>query len=392
MLVKLLYSALLAVVALAAAGELLRIWTDRRLYIGAFEVAAADVVSADLGEERGQVIFHQLQEYSQRGIGGTSDTTYNIAPDEQATVAEDTFADLALTYQNVNIGQLLSGLRKSLAQPNEVSGSVTELGGQSWAWVTWPRAAGRAGQRPGYRRALRRRLERRERQVQLVRTDHSSRQSRRHSSRHRMGRAFSCRCACTGATLNSYCAHACPNCTQHRDIHYNLALLTPARPERKWKMNAVLFLLAFCVGLFISVQAAVNSQLASALHANSVVAAWISFTVGTVVLGIAAFARGGVGEALGALVHQPLWKMSGGLLGAAFVFGTVFLAPRIGLLNLVVLVIAGQLMMSMAIDNFGLVNMAVRKVSGIRLAGALVVVAGVALTLFGDRIVAALER
>jgi len=154
MLVKLLYSAMLAVVALAAAAELLRIWTDKRLYIGAFEVAADDVVSADLGEERGQafaaqvglahaLIFHQLQEYNQRGIGGTSDTTYNIAPDEQATVAEDTFADLALTYQNVNIGQLLSGLRKSLAQPNEVSGSATELGGQSWARVSWPRAAGR---------------------------------------------------------------------------------------------------------------------------------------------------------------------------------------------------------------------------------------------------------
>jgi transporter family-2 protein len=74
------------------------------------------------------------------------------------------------------------------------------------------------------------------------------------------------------------------------------------------------------------------------------------------------------------------------------VFGTVFLAPRIGLLNLVVLVIAGQLIMSMAIDNFGLVNMAARKVSTVRMAGALVVVAGVALTLFGDRIVAALER
>lgn len=157
-------------------------------------------------------------------------------------------------------------------------------------------------------------------------------------------------------------------------------------------MNAALFLLAFCVGIFISVQAAVNSQLAGSLHANSVVAALISFTVGTLALGIAAFARGGAGEALGALAQQPLWKLSGGLLGAAFVFGTVFLAPRIGLLNLVVLVIAGQLIMSMAIDNFGLINMAVRKVSAIRLAGALVVVAGVSLTLFGDRIVAALER
>jgi transporter family-2 protein len=157
-------------------------------------------------------------------------------------------------------------------------------------------------------------------------------------------------------------------------------------------MNAVLFALAFCVGIFISVQAAVNSQLASALHANSVVAALISFSVGTLVLGIAAFARGGVGEAFGLLGQQPLWKLTGGMLGAAFVFGSVFLAPRIGLLNLVVLVIAGQLLMSMAIDNFGLVQMAVRKVSSIRMAGALVVVAGVALTLFGDRIVAAMGR
>ena len=145
MLIKLLYSALLAVVALAATGELLRVWTDKRLYIGDFEVAAAD------GEEKGKafaaqvglahaLILHQLQEYNQRGIGGTSDTTYNIAPDDQVRVATDKLADLALTYQNVNIGQLLSGLRKSLAQPNELSGSVTELGGQSWARVIWPRA------------------------------------------------------------------------------------------------------------------------------------------------------------------------------------------------------------------------------------------------------------
>ena len=157
-------------------------------------------------------------------------------------------------------------------------------------------------------------------------------------------------------------------------------------------MNAALFVLAFCVGLFISVQAAVNSQLANALHANSVVAAFISFSVGTVVLGIAAFARGGVGEAFGALAQQPMWKLTGGVLGAAFVFGTVFLAPRIGLLNLVVLVIAGQLLTSMAIDHFGLVNVAMRKVSAVRLLGAVVMIVGVALALFGDRIAAMLDR
>jgi transporter family-2 protein len=157
-------------------------------------------------------------------------------------------------------------------------------------------------------------------------------------------------------------------------------------------MNFVWLLMAFCVGIAISLQAAVNTQLASGIGANSVVAALVSFACGTAALAVVAAARGGSNETLAALAGQPLWKFGGGLLGAALVFGSVFLAPRIGLLNMVVLVIAGQLMTSMAIDHFGLVQMAVRKVSLWRLAGALVMVAGVALTLFGDRIAATLGR
>jgi transporter family-2 protein len=157
-------------------------------------------------------------------------------------------------------------------------------------------------------------------------------------------------------------------------------------------MNLVLFLMAFCVGTAISLQAAVNSQLAQSIGANSLVAALISFSVGTLVLAVMVAVRGGFGQVVPVLVAQPVWKMCGGFLGAAFVFGSVFLAPRIGLLNMVVLVVAGQLLMSMAIDNFGLVQMAVRKVSMLRLLGALVMVVGVALTLFGDRVAAALGR
>jgi transporter family-2 protein len=157
-------------------------------------------------------------------------------------------------------------------------------------------------------------------------------------------------------------------------------------------MNLALYLMAFSVGIAISVQAAINSQLASGIGGNALVAALVSFACGTAVLAVAAAARGGLNEALEVLPTQPLWKFAGGVLGAAFVFGTVYLAPRIGLVNLLVLVIAGQLLASMAIDNFGLVHMAVRKVSGIRVAGALVMVAGVALTLFGDRIAAAMSR
>ncbi|MGI4717722.1 MAG: DMT family transporter [Janthinobacterium lividum] len=157
-------------------------------------------------------------------------------------------------------------------------------------------------------------------------------------------------------------------------------------------MNLIFLLMAFCVGMAMSIQAAVNTQLASSIGANSVVAALVSFACGTIVLLGVAVSRGGLDGVFGALAAQPAWKFAGGFLGAAFVFGTVFLAPRIGLLSLIVLVIAGQLLTSMAIDHFGLVNMAVRKVSGVRVAGACVVALGVAITLFGDRILATLRH
>jgi transporter family-2 protein len=157
-------------------------------------------------------------------------------------------------------------------------------------------------------------------------------------------------------------------------------------------MTSLFFFVAFCAGIAVSFQAAINSQMAAAVGANSVVAALVSFLCGTVLLAVVALARGGLPDALAALPHQPLWKFSGGLLGAAFIFCTVVLVPRIGLLNLVVLVIAGQLLTSMAIDHFGLVNVAMRKVSPLRLAGALVMIAGVALALFGDRIAQSLNR
>jgi transporter family-2 protein len=157
-------------------------------------------------------------------------------------------------------------------------------------------------------------------------------------------------------------------------------------------MNPLLFFVAFAAGIVVSFQAAINSQMAAAVGANSVVAALVSFLCGTVLLAIIAFARGGLPDAMAALPGQPLWKFSGGVLGAAFIFCTVMLVPRIGLLNLVVLVIAGQLLTSMAIDHFGLVNVAMRKVSAIRLLGALVMITGVAMALFGDRIAQALGR
>jgi transporter family-2 protein len=154
-------------------------------------------------------------------------------------------------------------------------------------------------------------------------------------------------------------------------------------------MNPLLLALAFAAGVAIATQAAVNSQLAAGLGGAPIVAAFLSFVIGTVALGAMATASGGLVPALGQLGGQPLWKFAGGLLGAGAIFCTVMLAPRLGLAPLLALVIAGQLLASITIDNFGLLGVVTRPATAARLIGATVMLTGVLIALFGDKLLTA---
>ena len=153
-------------------------------------------------------------------------------------------------------------------------------------------------------------------------------------------------------------------------------------------MIYALYAVAFGAGAAIALQASINGQLASGIGGNTVAAALFSFVTGTIALAVIAMSRGGLSSAIAELPSQPWWRLTGGLLGAMAIFSTVLLAPRIGLVNLLTLVIAGQLTLSLAIDHFGLLSAVVRPVSGVRLAGAIVMMAGVLMALFGDRLIA----
>ncbi|GAA4017395.1 DMT family transporter [Actimicrobium antarcticum] len=151
-------------------------------------------------------------------------------------------------------------------------------------------------------------------------------------------------------------------------------------------MNIALYVLAFCAGSAISIQAVVNGRLATNLDGNTVAAALISFCIGTLVLAVFAVSRGGLSGVIAALPAQPSWTFAGGVLGAGFLFSTAFLAPKIGLTNMLVLIIAGQLITSITVDQFGLLGSLARPVTQVRLAGIVVVLGGVMLTLFGERL------
>ncbi|MGG2952090.1 DMT family transporter [Geobacillus stearothermophilus] len=61
----------------------------------------------------------------------------------------------------------------------------------------------------------------------------------------------------------------------------------------------------------------------------------------------------GKGELL-AMFSTPKWQLTGGILGAFYVFVMVLIVPKVGVANSLAAVIAGQLVMSSIIDHFGL--------------------------------------
>lgn len=141
-------------------------------------------------------------------------------------------------------------------------------------------------------------------------------------------------------------------------------------------------LLAFAIGCMIPLQAAINSQLKSHLDASTVLASLVSFAVGTAALAIAAVAAGQRMGALSGVTQARWWELTGGLLGAIFVFGTTLLAPKIGLAKMVALILAGQVLISIVMDHQGWLGLAVREVTPLRLAGGALVVAGVLMVNF----------
>lgn len=136
-----------------------------------------------------------------------------------------------------------------------------------------------------------------------------------------------------------------------------------------------LLALPFVAGSFLPLQAGINGQLARQIS-SVMSAALISFLVGTVALFIVAAAQREL-PSFSALKGLTWWHWSGGLLGAVFIATAAFAGPRIGALLFMVLVLAGQLSMALALDHFGWAGYREAPISVGKLAGLGLIIAGV---------------
>ena len=141
--------------------------------------------------------------------------------------------------------------------------------------------------------------------------------------------------------------------------------------------NTTLFLLmALVAGISVPTQAGINAQLGLWTR-SPVLAATISFAVGTLTLIVYSIVMRIPMPSLATVGNHPWWVWIGGSLGAFFVTATIILVPKLGATTMVTMVLAGQMCASLLLDHFGGLGYPVHAISIGRIAGVLLVCCGV---------------
>ena len=143
-------------------------------------------------------------------------------------------------------------------------------------------------------------------------------------------------------------------------------------------MDKILWIvLALVSGFFLPIQAGMNTKLAKS-GGSPIHASMISFLIGIIALVIYIFLTSqnvswkGIKEA-------PLYAWMGGLLGAFYVTVIVLAFPKIGPGLTFGLVITGQLITSMLMEHFEIMETQAHPISIGRIAGVLLIIVGVVL-------------
>jgi transporter family-2 protein len=136
--------------------------------------------------------------------------------------------------------------------------------------------------------------------------------------------------------------------------------------------------LALVVGCLLPLQASINAKLGTFLKAP-LMAALVNFIVGGFILLIVIIGTRTPNNILLAIKEAPAYAWVGGLMGSIYVTSIIFLVPRLGAALSFGLIIAGQMVFSLALDHFGFFGVTVQPVNWGRIMGVLLIFAGILL-------------
>ena len=139
--------------------------------------------------------------------------------------------------------------------------------------------------------------------------------------------------------------------------------------------NGVIVTLAVLTGGLVAFQGPINSQLARLLS-HPLQAAFISFSGGIITMVLATFLFKSGFPPMEQVLSTPKILLIGGMLGAIYIVANILFIPKIGVFNMLIGVLVGQILVSMMIDHFGLFGLESQRINLNRILGAGLVVAG----------------
>ncbi|KRN98407.1 DMT family transporter [Companilactobacillus kimchiensis] len=153
---------------------------------------------------------------------------------------------------------------------------------------------------------------------------------------------------------------------------HDRVLATTTVQNKTWPFR----LMGILAGMFSASQTAINGHLGVVLQ-STVKAAFVSFFVGIVVLIIIVATLHPQIKLLAVNGKNPWWMWIGGLIGAIFVLGNVYLVPIIGTGLAVVIVLVGLITGSLLIDQFGWFDSKKNPITFAQIISLLIMISGV---------------
>lgn len=142
-----------------------------------------------------------------------------------------------------------------------------------------------------------------------------------------------------------------------------------------------LYALAILMGAIMSIYIPMISQSARVMGAavmGNVPFFFVAFVTSVVI----ALVSGQRGDSFRKIADVPPWLFLAGVMSAGIILGGTFLVPRIGTGALFVLLVTGQILAGLAINQFGLLGVPAQPMTLSIAAGAVLVIAGAALVTF----------
>ncbi|MGC4103340.1 DMT family transporter [Ferruginibacter sp.] len=145
--------------------------------------------------------------------------------------------------------------------------------------------------------------------------------------------------------------------------------------------NDIIFLaLALITGALIPVQAATNAAFSKSIG-NPYITGFMVFVIGLIGMVLFLLLSRTALPSREQLTAAPSYGYLGGLIVATYVVMITILVPKIGVGTAIGLIVTGQILCAVAIDHFGLFNVAVRTISLTRVAGIGLMIGGVYLVM-----------